>query len=140
MVADLTSNQIIAGNKAAKDPKDSFTWGLDCSSADAKCTNSSPVAQQTYHGYTFMASKYNTVSSLFGGVDLSDSEPKLDIWLAEQTGQYNLPFGENGVFGLGPKSDFFSYLQNSAYNFTKTANGQNFDFGLFVFTKDKAST
>lgn len=43
LVLDLTFNQIIAGNKAAKDPKDNMSWGLDCSSADSKCTNTSPA-------------------------------------------------------------------------------------------------
>lgn len=141
MVVDFTSNDIILGNKVTGTEANNFDWGLDCSAENDLCTAvSGEIQTGTYQGqFDYKYKTYNTVASLFGGVDLSSEKANMQIQMCELPKEFGIPFGKNGVFGMGPKSQFFTYLSNSNYNFFSSDNKQYFDYGLFVFTKDKTT-
>ena len=102
---DFTTNDIIVGNKKTSDPKSSFDWGLDCSDEKSMCSTSTQAAvpgtyQTSKYNYSYKA--YTTVSSLYQGVDLSESKGTIKVRMCENPAQFNLPYQKNGVMGLGP--------------------------------------
>lgn len=104
MVVDFSTNHIIVGNKKPAAGKSAFDWGLDCSKENDHCTEvAGEATTDKYLGkyaYTFM--KYNTVASMFEGVNLKDSKVGLKIRMCENMNSYQIPFDKNGILGLGP--------------------------------------